>query len=512
MAHSRALSPVRWPCLSGAALRTVKDMQHSPARALLAVAAMAPLALLWLTAGGCREQAEEPVAAPHEEEEVAEGPSAALDALERGEQVTLAQFRELLASPSGHERADALSRLWQVEDSDRAVQLALELLEGDPDYDVQVQAAMQLGTALRDEVGPDATSALLRAAQHGPGPVRAAAVQALKWGKGQAVEAVLQRLRSRQNPLDLRMEALRSLLALYAGQGPAGWRKMARFLGQREDDQSALAAIQFTVTGRRTVPVLIEVVETSPDPRQRQAAATVLATICAGRTETSEEFGKRARYVAGAPEREEPPDLRAVEPLIGALKDPYYPVREAAALGLGLLGDQRAVEPLGKALDDPAMPVRRRAASALVLLPAEPVIPALARRVRDDGESAAVRQFAVLALGWTKDAAAVDPLIDALDDSDPDVRTAAADFLGDLGDQRAVEPLTEAFDDQEVDVRWAAVRSAGKLGGAHAQRKLLDVYNDSHQPAMVVQAADDALRRMGHLVTYREADEEKLLE
>jgi len=487
----------------------VKNMRDRRPRGLWALGLLAPVVLLCCVASGCREQPKQAQPAPQKTAERPAADAEVLAALEKGEQVSLAQFKHVLASASPQDRSEVLSRLALVEDPSGAVALAIEVLEHDPDFSVQASAVMPLTIALRQGLKPDPTAALLRAAKEKAGPVRVAAVQALAWAKGPEVEAVLERARASENPTELRTQALKSLMAIYARQGLTGWRKLTGFLGKTKDDQSALAAIEFTVTGRPTVPVLIETLATGQDAHQREAAATVLATICAGRTKTSLAFGKRAKYLAGMSEREEPPDLRAVEPLLRALNDPYYPVREAAALGLGFLGDARAVEPLGKALEDPAMPVRRRAASALILLPAKPVIPALARRVRTD-ESAAVREFAVEALGWTKDLAAVQPLIDALRDSDADVRAVAADFLGDLGDKRAAEPLTRLFNDPEVDVRWAAVRSAGKLGGEQVCLALLNVYNDSEQPSQVVQAADDALRRMGHLVTYSASDKEVL--
>jgi HEAT repeat protein len=45
-------------------------------------------------------------------------------------------------------------------------------------------------------------------------------------------------------------------------------------------------------------------------------------------------------------------DVRAVEPLIVALKDTHESVREAAAKALGWIGDKRAVEPLTALLSD----------------------------------------------------------------------------------------------------------------------------------------------------------------
>jgi len=55
-----------------------------------------------------------------------------------------------------------------------------------------------------------------------------------------------------------------------------------------------------------------------------------------------------------------------VEPLIAALKDAEWRVREAAAEALGKIGDPRAVEPLIDALQDKEWFVQRTAAEALI--------------------------------------------------------------------------------------------------------------------------------------------------
>ena len=58
----------------------------------------------------------------------------------------------------------------------------------------------------------------------------------------------------------------------------------------------------------------------------------------------------------------------AVEPLIAALKDSHWVVRQNAAVALREIGDARAVEPLITALDDEIKHVRQDAARALLAL------------------------------------------------------------------------------------------------------------------------------------------------
>ena len=68
----------------------------------------------------------------------------------------------------------------------------------------------------------------------------------------------------------------------------------------------------------------------------------------------------------------------AVEPLIKALGDSDYRVREGAAEALGTIGDGRAVEPLIRALNDANGDVREGAAGALGKI-GEPAVEPLIR-------------------------------------------------------------------------------------------------------------------------------------
>ena len=104
-----------------------------------------------------------------------------------------------------------------------------------------------------------------------------------------------------------------------------------------------------------------------------------------------------------------------VEGLINALTYKWKTtVRFHAARALGKLGDLRAVEPLIQALKT---------------------------------EGWVVRESAIWALGELGDLRAVEPLIEALNDENRGLRIDAARALGNLGDVRAIEPLRELLED-----------------------------------------------------------------
>jgi HEAT repeat protein len=78
-------------------------------------------------------------------------------------------------------------------------------------------------------------------------------------------------------------------------------------------------------------------------------------------------------------------------------------------------------------------------------------------------KSAWLASKAAHVLGDIRDARAVEPLVEALDDSSDEVRQAAAKALGDIGDDRAVEPLTQALDDRYRGVRDCASYALHKI-------------------------------------------------
>ncbi|MBN1194621.1 MAG: HEAT repeat domain-containing protein [Methanomicrobiaceae archaeon] len=146
-------------------------------------------------------------------------------------------------------------------------------------------------------------------------------------------------------------------------------------------------------------------------------------------------------------------DLSAVSPLSGVLhNDPVYEVRWAAALALGWIRDVRAVPALVAALRDPSKYVRSGAADALRMCGWTP---------QDEEEEsylfAAGQEWDRLArLGG----AAVAPLLLALGDDDPAVRTAAAEICGHIDDSRVRTACGIAVMDENPRVRWNAVRAS----------------------------------------------------
>ena len=112
------------------------------------------------------------------------------------------------------------------------------------------------------------------------------------------------------------------------------------------------------------------------------------------------------------------PDVRAVEPLIAALKDENETVLDYVTSALGNTLDKRAVEPL------------------LELLYA--------------GNASAA-----YALATIQDERAFQPLLNLLQSSDSRLRRSAVIALGMFGDKRAIRPLIHLLQSEsDEDTRW----------------------------------------------------------
>ena len=160
-------------------------------------------------------------------------------------------------------------------------------------------------------------------------------------------------------------------------------------------------------------------------------------------------------------------DPKAIKPLLALLKDPEDEVRIAACLALGFFKDPSTFDEITNVLlDDPKIEVRQAAARALGNTGLPAALPYLMEALHDsywwyEREYAAGDLLAAIEkMGL----AAVDPLIQALQDKEGTVRKFAAILLGRLGDPRAIEPLGMALYDLHHEVGKVAAESLSRFG------------------------------------------------
>ena len=191
-------------------------------------------------------------------------------------------------------------------------------------------------------------------------------------------------------------------------------------------------------------------------------------------------------------------DPQSIPALLQALRGEFYTVRARAALALGTIKDQKAVQPLLETLKDQEIEVRIAAVTALGQFIQPETFDNMADLLLEDPEIE-VRVAAARALGATEhpnaipylllalrdpfwwyereQAAdellkaienmgemAVDPLLDALNESEGTVRRFAAILLGRIGDARAIELLSMALYDMHFEVGQAAAESLAGFG------------------------------------------------
>ena len=215
----------------------------------------------------------------------------------------------------------------------------------------------------------------------------------------------------------------------------------------------------------------------------------------------------------------------AVEPLMRVARDgPERVVRIEAARALGALGDSKAVGRLTQALIEDDFELQEAAEQALRSIlgkdadpdvlranghialerwdrlpelgrPAlEPLLRALGNRTPNP-RNVAARCGAARALGTLGLREAVKPLLEALLEPAPQLRTAAAAALGGVGDPAAAAGLVTAASDSSDEVREAAVLALGRLGTDDVVATLTEAVGDP-RPA-VRHAALEAARHIG---------------
>lgn len=192
-------------------------------------------------------------------------------------------------------------------------------------------------------------------------------------------------------------------------------------------------------------------------------------------------------------------DPRAFDVLAAALanKKDLLFTRSWAIIGLAELNDPRAVEVIIKALEDGDPEVRHQAALALGDIGDARAVGPLIAAIKDQKRD---NDAAAGALAQIDDPRALEPLLAALRDENADVRGAAADALGRIEGRRAVEPLLVALKDTDEGVRAAAADSLGYLKDRRAVEPLAAALKDADEDVRA--RAAEALAKLGDRRAY----------
>ena len=89
-----------------------------------------------------------------------------------------------------------------------------------------------------------------------------------------------------------------------------------------------------------------------------------------------------------------------------------------------------------------------------------------------------IRQYLAIAMGATGDIRYVKTLLNALDESKPEIAKASAYALGNLGDRRAVEKIIGLLDSADPQIRLQAVIALGKISDPSSIPELTKMLKD----------------------------------
>src|SRR5207253_4277876 len=159
-----------------------------------------------------------------------------------------------------------------------------------------------------------------------------------------------------------------------------------------------------------------------------------------------------------------------VEIQIDLLKDKDWFRRKDAAITLGEMGDERAIKPLITALRDAEWNVREAAQDALAQI-GPPAVEPLIKALREYQ----IKTFVIQVLGKIKDERVLDPLMAQLRNEEfKDVATKALVEVG----LPAVERLMAVMNDKDKHVRKHVVMALGEIGVSEAVELLIEATRD----------------------------------
>jgi HEAT repeat protein len=189
-------------------------------------------------------------------------------------------------------------------------------------------------------------------------------------------------------------------------------------------------------------------------------------------------------------------DARAVDPLIAELRDTEEFVRTTSAMGLGVLKDATAVPPLIACLKDPDAQLRQSASTSLAMIGA-PAIEPLIAALKDANPQ--VQQAAAAALGRIGPPA-LDSLLAALK-QEPRVRQLAFDALGQINDPRSMEPLLAALNDSDPLVQQMAREALVRAGIVLVAPKEFSFLQSLGQDLVFFTSADHPILRLAEITS-----------
>ncbi len=165
--------------------------------------------------------------------------------------------------------------------------------------------------------------------------------------------------------------------------------------------------------------------------------------------------------------------IERIGQLLTSLQSPDFYEREEAVKELGRYTEDEAVAGLVLALEDTDLGIRELAADVLGKMQGEIVSQLLIRFLaHGDIGTRNLSAEILVRIGVP----AVQPLVEALESDDPDVRKFVVDVLGLIGDVSTVQPLCRSLSDENANVVCSAAEALGEVGSSEAIPELVAAY------------------------------------
>jgi HEAT repeat protein len=350
---------------------------------------------------------------------------------------------------------DDLVKIGQV-----AVEPLLAVLD-DPDPNVRAGAARALG-----KIGDTRAlgSLIFRLRHDMDAEVRKSAVWALHMGQPQAIPPLVDALCDPDEWVRF------GAVIVLAKFGPAALEPLAQALCHSNPLVRANAAEALGRIGDTSAAAALTAVLSDPDAQVWQQAAISLGRMGDARAvhplitivrDHHSDLRTKAIRALG-----QIGDVRALDPLIDVVyqEDDRW-MRLFAIETLGRIGDIRVVEVLLDMAYDQSRDIRTKAIVMLGEMQTTLALDALHALIIDVEVDANDQQTALFELGKRHDPRAVEGLVDLLlYDPQADTRMYAALVLGEMGDMNVVEPLIDALNDDEPEVANHAMQALVRMG------------------------------------------------
>lgn len=267
------------------------------------------------------------------------------------------------------------------------------------------------------------------------------------------------------------------------------------------------------INSKFSIPVLQNKLDLQPSVKKTFSVVNVLEWIKA--TEVFKTLPRGWYRIDGYNDKEDSLVVSEddVARLIMQLQDSDPVVRQGAATSLGKNGSQPVISKLLKYLKHPDSHIRNSAAEALGYSGSDKAVDGLLEALNNSkpeshkhsrkqemtaldtipdlfGDSE-LRKVAAWALGRIGSDKAINALLKALDNTEPEMRTDAAEALGYIGSKKAISASYKALNDSNFWVRWRSARALGDIGSDKGITVLIEA--SEHSNWIVRKRAAEAL-------------------